>query len=418
MWKKIVFLLIAGLNLCSVSANILTRSQGETTLKEFSETLDEASAILEKRPIDTEQITPYLQMSLIPKNAKTIIIGDIHGDWKATKKIIAPYTNEKLILKEGYNLLCLGDFVDRYPGSIDVANLLLKIFVKNRKRTFIIQGNHETQEICGRRSKQSLRGAIKSQAKQEAMQDWQDVFAKAIYTFSLLPQAIAIGCTDNDAFYSFLMYAHAGPPGITIGKKGHYCHFQPVLKRFLSKIYPGKSGYCKTAIPHMHNWSNWTDMVASIPKDFCNIIKGEQGVYPATRGTHAQTLSHEFMKSYLHSISSKEDNFNVDAFICGHAHIPGGIVQLKTKLSMADLSPESHALSHDVNRSIAATALLRELQKNSWKSVPQGEPIAISRGDVFSCLSAPKPIHGTGAPSYAIVSFCDGRWHITHKMIK
>ncbi|MGB9743253.1 MAG: metallophosphoesterase family protein [Minisyncoccales bacterium] len=82
-------------------------------------------------------------MNLIEiKNAQKIIfVGDTHGDWEASQKVIKDY------LKKGSKIVFLGDYVDRGPYSKENLDFLLKTKEKNPDQIYLLQGNHEGYRI-------------------------------------------------------------------------------------------------------------------------------------------------------------------------------------------------------------------------------------------------------------------------------
>ena len=76
------------------------------------------------------------------KNAKKVVfVGDTHGDFEVSQKIIKDY------LKEGNKIVFLGDYVDRGPQSRENLDFLLEVKVKNPNQVYLLQGNHEGHRI-------------------------------------------------------------------------------------------------------------------------------------------------------------------------------------------------------------------------------------------------------------------------------
>ena len=70
-------------------------------------------------------------------SARVIFVGDTHGDFEATEKIIHRH------LKPGNKLVFLGDYVDRGPASIENINFLLQQKIEHPDSLFLLMGNHE-----------------------------------------------------------------------------------------------------------------------------------------------------------------------------------------------------------------------------------------------------------------------------------
>lgn len=76
------------------------------------------------------------------KNAKRVIfVGDTHGDFEVSQKVIKDY------LKEGNKIVFLGDYVDRGPFSKENLDFLLKQREKYPDKIFLLQGNHEGHRV-------------------------------------------------------------------------------------------------------------------------------------------------------------------------------------------------------------------------------------------------------------------------------
>jgi predicted phosphodiesterase len=76
------------------------------------------------------------------KGAKKIIfVGDTHGDFEASQKVIKDY------LKEENKIVFLGDYVDRGVFSRENLDFLLETKIKNPNQVYLLQGNHEGHRI-------------------------------------------------------------------------------------------------------------------------------------------------------------------------------------------------------------------------------------------------------------------------------
>ena len=72
---------------------------------------------------------------------KTILIGDIHGDYDALVTLL----DRTKFNKDNDRLIVLGDFIDKGNKSYDVINLLKEYKESMKDRMVIIEGNHEYQ---------------------------------------------------------------------------------------------------------------------------------------------------------------------------------------------------------------------------------------------------------------------------------
>ena len=80
----------------------------------------------------------------LPDKGKTLILGDLHGDHKTFRRILR---ETKFIEKveEGRRLflVCLGDYIDRGPGQIELMKELLELLVSYPGNVVLLRGNHE-----------------------------------------------------------------------------------------------------------------------------------------------------------------------------------------------------------------------------------------------------------------------------------
>jgi len=71
-----------------------------------------------------------------------LVVGDIHGDFKAVKYIVNLWRNQ------GYrNLVFLGDYVDRGEQQLETINFLLALKLLYPHRVILLRGNHETPSV-------------------------------------------------------------------------------------------------------------------------------------------------------------------------------------------------------------------------------------------------------------------------------
>ncbi|MFP3975479.1 MAG: metallophosphoesterase family protein [Dehalococcoidia bacterium] len=94
--------------------------------EEVKDLLDKAEKKLEEEP------------NLIELGSGTIVfVGDTHGDFDATQKVIDRY------LRRENTLVFLGDYVDRGSASADNINTLLSLKLENPDNLYLLMGNHE-----------------------------------------------------------------------------------------------------------------------------------------------------------------------------------------------------------------------------------------------------------------------------------
>ena len=71
---------------------------------------------------------------------KFVFVGDTHGDFDASKKVIDTY------LEEGNKIVFLGDYVDRGPQSKQNIDFLLDTQKINPEKVYLLKGNHEAYD--------------------------------------------------------------------------------------------------------------------------------------------------------------------------------------------------------------------------------------------------------------------------------
>ena len=77
----------------------------------------------------------------IKKAEKIIFVGDTHGDFEASQKVIKDY------LKPENKIVFLGDYIDRGPFSKENLDFLLEKKKKYPDQIYLLQGNHEGHHI-------------------------------------------------------------------------------------------------------------------------------------------------------------------------------------------------------------------------------------------------------------------------------
>jgi len=75
------------------------------------------------------------------ESGKVIFVGDTHGDFEASAKIVGRY------LKSENKLVFLGDYVDRGPASLENINFLLGQKVEHPESLCLLMGNHEGHAV-------------------------------------------------------------------------------------------------------------------------------------------------------------------------------------------------------------------------------------------------------------------------------
>ena len=74
-------------------------------------------------------------------SGRAIFVGDTHGDFDASKRVIASY------LTPENRVIFLGDYVDRGPQSLENINYLLSLKLAYPESVFLLMGNHEAYAV-------------------------------------------------------------------------------------------------------------------------------------------------------------------------------------------------------------------------------------------------------------------------------
>lgn len=95
-----------------------------------------------------EETEPFVDRKVVflPACGKAIFVGDLHGDFKSLKEILAESSMLRSIGKNAQNLMYLvflGDYVDRGPKQVEVLKRVLELKYQSPFRVYLLRGNHE-----------------------------------------------------------------------------------------------------------------------------------------------------------------------------------------------------------------------------------------------------------------------------------
>ncbi len=119
------------MNLCVKSLIDDPGTVPELTSTDMLELISEARPLVEKEKnlLDTSK-------------GSMLVVGDLHGDFGATKYIITLWKKQRY-----RTLVFLGDYVDRGEKQLETINLLLCLKIFYPQRVYLLRGNHETPLI-------------------------------------------------------------------------------------------------------------------------------------------------------------------------------------------------------------------------------------------------------------------------------
>ena len=131
---------------------------------------EEISLLIERALSELRRGGPLVQFN----NAKTLFVGDTHGDLESTISII------KRFLDGSYeHIVFLGDYVDRGSHQIETINYLLCLKLAYPKRVILLRGNHETPET---NSNYGFLDEVTSKLSQEFYDRYNNLFSYLPYS--------------------------------------------------------------------------------------------------------------------------------------------------------------------------------------------------------------------------------------------
>ena len=102
--------------------------------------------------LNENEFMPFAQKLIANPSDKFIVRGDLHGDIASLLTQLASMKKQGLInddfkLKQGYNMLFLGDYVDRGMYGAEVMYTIMRLMNANPNNVFAVRGNHEDLRI-------------------------------------------------------------------------------------------------------------------------------------------------------------------------------------------------------------------------------------------------------------------------------
>ena len=162
-----------------------------------------------------EPYRPYARIE--GQHTRTIVVGDVHGCWEEFQQLLS-----KVDFQPDDVLVSVGDFLDRGPGSWNVAH-----FFRDTPNAYSVVGNHE-RRVAG-----TIRGTSQpawsqkqtlSLIEESSTEGWGEFIESlpavletdhAIITHARLDPAISL--TEQDAYFT----AAVGGPSVTIELDGN-----------------------------------------------------------------------------------------------------------------------------------------------------------------------------------------------------
>jgi protein phosphatase len=83
-------------------------------------------------------------------SCEAIIVGDLHGDYSSLQYILMKtWFRERAEDGEPVVLVCMGDYVDRGPGQVEVLYTLTRLLTEHPRNVVLLRGNHEGPSDVG-----------------------------------------------------------------------------------------------------------------------------------------------------------------------------------------------------------------------------------------------------------------------------
>lgn len=99
---------------------------------------DEAGELLHQAE---EVVSADGRVVRLPGEGRVVFVGDTHGDFDATRQVVARYFTEET------TIVFLGDYVDRGPQSEENMHYLICLKLLYPRKVVLLQGNHEGYDV-------------------------------------------------------------------------------------------------------------------------------------------------------------------------------------------------------------------------------------------------------------------------------
>lgn len=151
--------------------------------------LDEAIEIL------NYEYEKYKGLIEVPTKGNYLVVGDLHGDLTSLKYILG-----NVGVLDDFNLIFLGDYVDRGRYQLETISSILYIKLRHPDKVFILRGNHEPPDYLPVYPHDFPKELMRAYG----ILDGRKIYSKFTQLFQLLPHALII---EHVA-----LMLHGGPP--------------------------------------------------------------------------------------------------------------------------------------------------------------------------------------------------------------
>lgn len=158
--------------------------------------------------IDCDNFQGFVEKSIVPSDSIIAIHGDVHGDIHSLIKFIETFADKGFLDKDNpfkiknknFNILFLGDYVDRGWYGSEVIYAVLRLKNENPDNVFMVRGNHEDIKL---NKKYGFSKEIDKKFSSDSL------LLKIKQLYNLIPLAIYLGA-GKESKYNIIQCCHGG----------------------------------------------------------------------------------------------------------------------------------------------------------------------------------------------------------------
>ncbi len=166
------------------------------------------------KSVENNSFVPYAQKLIKAAGSSALIKGDLHGDIHSLiaaieylqKLGITSVENPLKISDPSFNLIFLGDYVDRGLWGTEVLFLLMLLKCINPTQVVLMRGNHEDPQVASRYGFQS---EFFTKFSDSSLEDRERCYQKICALYEYLPVVLYLG-SGNSTHKNFVQCCHGG----------------------------------------------------------------------------------------------------------------------------------------------------------------------------------------------------------------
>ena len=217
-------------------------------VEQLTQTVNGLMDVLESEPVFAQVQAPVY------------VFGDIHGNFTDLQYFL----QSLLILEDIHitpcNVLCLGDYVDRGPNSLECVALLMALKLDAPHKVTLLRGNHEDRVVCGDRGTYGSESFLAQCQSIFGPVQGMSVFRIVTEVFRQLPLAAEIHTCSASGEPSKVLCTHGGIP--------RFGTCDPLMDDKLAFLKSGAFPRLLTLFPNNPLVKGETEFAtSSIPKD-------------------------------------------------------------------------------------------------------------------------------------------------------